>query len=89
MLRDLGRLRRRLAARLALDHDVEVDELVAQGGHVVLEAEGVLARGVRGEDVVALPLAFAVEQDLLVRVLDVKVNVEGAAGLDLWTMNRC
>ena len=72
-----------VAAGLALDHDVKVDELLGEGGHVVLEAEGIFANGVGGEDVVALALARAVEEDLLVRVFDFKVDVKGAAGLDL------
>lgn len=66
----------------ALDHDVEVDELLGEGGHVVLEAEGVLPNGVGGEDIVALTLALAVKYILVVRVLDLEVNVEGAAGLN-------
>jgi hypothetical protein len=83
VLRNLAGLGGSLATRFALDHNVKVDELVREGGHVVLEAEGVLADGVRRQDVVALSLALAVQQHLLVRVLDVKVNVEAAAGLDL------
>ena len=73
----------RLAPGLALDHDVEVDELLGQRRHVVLEAERVLSDRVRGEHVVALPLARAVEQDPVVWIADLEVDVELAAGLDL------
>lgn len=79
----LARLRRRLSPGLALHHDVKVDEFLGERRHVVFEAEGVLSDGVCGEDVVSLALALAVEDDLVVRVLDVKVYVERAPRLHL------
>lgn len=67
----------------ALDGDFEVDVLVSEGGHGVGEAEGVLAGGLRGEDVVALTLFFAGEDLFFGGAEDGVVDVEGAAGLDL------
>lgn len=83
MLRNLAGLSGGLAAGLALDHYVEVEELDGEGGHVVFEAEGVFADGVGGEDVVALALADTVKDDLFVGVLDVEVDVERATSLNL------
>lgn len=82
MVRNLARLRRRLSPRLALDHDVEVDELLGERGNVVREAKGVLADGVRGEHEVALALARAGEDVLRGGVGDLVVDLEGATGLD-------
>lgn len=50
---------------------------------MVGEAEGVFANGVSSEDVVALTLALAVDNHVQIRICDNKVNVEGAASLDL------
>ena len=88
LLGDLGRARGRLATGLALDHDVEVDEFLGEGAHVVLEAEGVLSWCVSGEDIVALAFALAVEQDLVIGVADLEVDVEGATGLHLGGCER-
>ena len=82
MLGDLAGLCRWLAAWLAFDHNVEVDELVGKGCHIVREAEGVFARGVGGEDVVALLLRFTVQQVLVIRVSDFEVDLESRARLD-------
>lgn len=60
MVRDLTLLSGCFSTGLALDHDVKVDEFVCESGHVVLEAEGVFADCVGGEDVVALAFAFSV-----------------------------
>lgn len=76
LLRNLAGLGRCIASRLALDHDVKVDELIGKGGHVVLEAEAIFANGVCCQDIVALALAPTVEKDLLVRVLHFEVNVK-------------
>ena len=67
----------------ALDHDVEVDELLGERAHVVLEAEGVFADVVCSENVVALALAYAIEEDLVVGVLHLVVDVEGTTSLNL------
>lgn len=63
--------------------DFEVNHLVRDGAHLVVEAEAVLARLVRSEDKVALALVRAVEDGLVVGADDRVVDVEGAAGLDL------
>ena len=83
MLGDLAGLGGGLAAWLALDHDIEVNEFLSEGGHVVLEAEGVFADVVCSENVVALALAYAIEEDLVVGVLHLVVDVEGATSLNL------
>ena len=76
LVRDLPGLGGRLATGLGLDHDVKVDELLGEGGHVILEAEGVFADGVGGKDVVALSFPLAVEQDLVSGIPDFKVDVK-------------
>jgi hypothetical protein len=83
LLGDLTRLGRRLSARLGLDHDVEVDELLSERAHVVLKAERIFSDSIGGEHIVTLALALAVEENLLVRILDFEVNVKRAAGLNL------
>jgi hypothetical protein len=83
LLRQRRRFRRRHGPRFTLDHDVEVDELLAEGGHVVREAERVLADEVGGEDEVALALAFAFDDDHVRGVGDDPVDVEGTTGLNL------
>ncbi len=72
--------------RVAFNGNFEIDELVREGGHGVGEAEGVRARGLRGEDKVSLAFFFAGQDDFVTSrgwaghgVVDVK----GAAGLDL------
>ena len=79
LVRDLSGLRRGLAAGLALDHDVEVDELLGQGGHVVLEAESIFADSVGSQDVVALTFTNAIEEDFVIGILYFKVDIEGAS----------
>jgi len=73
---NLSRLCWSIVSRLALDHDVNVDEFVGKRAHVVLEAEGVFPDGVGSEDIVSLALALSIEDDLIIRVLDLKVNVK-------------
>ena len=53
------------------------------------KAEAVLSDGHCGEDVVALPVALAHEQDSVGGVGDDPVDVEGSAGLDLFGWTRC
>lgn len=84
MVCDLAGLRGRVATGFGLHHDVEVDELLGEGGHVVLKAEGVFARSVGREDIVALPLALAVKDDLLARIFHLEVDVKRATGLNLF-----
>jgi len=73
---NLSWLCRCLPARLTLHHDVEVDQLLCESRHVILEAERVLSNGIGGQNVVALPFAFAIEYDFLIWIFDVKVYVE-------------
>ncbi len=80
---NLAGLRGRIATGFGFDHDVEIDELLGERGHVVLKAEGVFAGVVGREDIVALPLALAVEDDLLIRVFHLEVDVKRATGLNL------
>lgn len=83
MVCDLTGLRGRVTTGFGLHHDVEVDKLLGEGGHVVLKAEGVFARSVGREDIVALPLALAVKDDLLARIFHLEVDVKRAPGLNL------
>jgi hypothetical protein len=70
-------------AWFALHHDVKVDELVRERGHVVFETESVFADGVRSQNVVALALALTIQHNLVVRITDFKVDVEGPSRLYL------
>lgn len=88
MLCNLPWLRGCLSARFALHHDVEVDELVCQSGHVVCEAEGVFSNSIRCEDKVSLPFSSSIEQQLVVRVLDVPIDIKCASGLYLEEFRR-
>lgn len=81
VIRNLARFRGRFAARLALNHDIEVDELLVQPARIVREAEGILARLVRGEHVVALALLLAVQDLLVAGVGDGEVDVKRPARL--------
>lgn len=63
-------------SRLALDHDIKVNELVSERAHVIFEAKGVFADGICGEDKVTLSLALAVEKNLVIRILYFIVDVE-------------
>jgi hypothetical protein len=61
---------------LTLDNNVKVDKLVGERAHVILEAKGVFADCVGGEDKVTLALALAVNENLVIGVLYFKVDVE-------------
>lgn len=76
-------LGRELGARLVLDRDLKVDELLGERGHVVAEAEAILADLVGGEDKVALSLLDTIEDDLVVRSGHLVVNIERTSGLHL------
>jgi len=76
MLGNLASLGGSVPPGLAFDCDIKVDELLGQGGHVVLEADGVFANCVGCEDVVALTFFFAGEEGFVVWVSDVVVYVE-------------
>lgn len=58
------------------DHDIKVDEFLCKRRHVVLEAKGIFSNGVGGEHVVTLSFPLAVEKGLLIRVADLKVDIE-------------
>ena len=76
MFLNLSRLRWGFTSRFALDHDVDVDEFVGKCAHIVLEAEGVFPDSVGREDIVSLALALYIEDDLITRLLYLKVNVK-------------
>lgn len=48
LVRDLARFCWSLSSRFTLNHDIKVQQFLGEGGHVVLEAEGVFADGVSG-----------------------------------------
>ena len=66
----------------ALDHDVEIDEFLGEGRHVVFEAEGVFAYCVCGKDIVTLTFVFTVEDVFVIWVFEFKVYFERTARLD-------
>lgn len=53
VIRDLTWLGCNLSPWFALDHDVKVEQLVGQRGHVIFETKGVFSDGVRGQDIVS------------------------------------
>ena len=59
---DLARLGCNLSPWFALDHDVKVEQLVRQRGHVVFEAEGIFSDSVRRKDIVPGTLALSIEE---------------------------
>lgn len=59
--------------------NLEVDELVGDGAHLVVEAKLVVADLVAGEDKVALTLLLALGDDLPRRGVDLEVNIERAS----------
>lgn len=67
----------------AAHSDLEVDELLGVGAHVIVEAELVLSGLVGGEDKVALAFLLAIEDDLRVGAGYFVVDVERTSRLDL------
>lgn len=63
--------------------DLEVDELLGEGTHFVVEAERVVTRLLRCKDKVSLSLLLARENDLAVRALNLVIDIERTAGLHL------
>lgn len=63
--------------------NLEINKLLGECAHLVVEAERVLANLVRREDEVALTLLFAVQDDLLVGGLHNIVDIERTTGLHL------
>ena len=77
-----------ISSWLAFYGDVEVDQFLGQRRHIIFEAEGVFADMVGSEDVVTLALAYAVEENLVVGILHLVVDIEGASSLDLYSIRR-
>jgi hypothetical protein len=61
----------------------EIDKLLRECAHLIIETESVFSRLARGEDEVTLSLLFAVQDDLVPRSYNLVVNIEGASCLDL------
>lgn len=59
--------------------NLEVDELVGDGAHLVVEAKLVVTDLVAGEDEVALALLLALRDDLARRGVDLEVDIERAS----------
>lgn len=72
-----------LGARLVLDSDLEIDKLLGEGTHLVIEAERVIADNVGGEDKVSLSLLLTVHDDLAIGTLNNVVDVKRTTRLDL------
>lgn len=64
--------------------NLEVDHLLGERRHFIVEAERVLAIALGSEDVVTLSLLGSVQDDLAARRSHGVVDIEGAAGLDLF-----
>jgi hypothetical protein len=63
--------------------DLEIDHLLCESRHLVVEAEAVFAFVVRREDEIALALLRPVQYRLLIGAYDGEVDIKGASGLDL------
>jgi hypothetical protein len=63
----------------AFDGNLEVDELVGEGGHGVGETEGIGAGRLRSEDEIALPFFLTGHNLLIVGTDHIVVNVKGAS----------
>ena len=64
---------------------LKIDNLLGKRGHLVVEAESILAAALGCEDEVALSLLLAAENDFVARRGDGVINIERATGLDLHT----
>lgn len=64
--------------------EFEIDHLFCKGGHVIVEATTIFTRLVGREDKIALSFLGPFQDDLLVRSDDAVVDIERAAGLDLF-----
>lgn len=53
VIRDLTNLGRNFSPWFALDHDVKVEQLVGQRGHIIFETEGIFSDSVRSQDIVS------------------------------------
>ena len=75
---------RRLTGCWAKTHrDFEIDRLIANGAHLVIETELIFAGFVGREDEISLTLFRAIEDDFTGGREDLVVDVEGTASLDL------
>jgi hypothetical protein len=72
-----------LGAGFVLDSNLEVDVLLGKSTHLVVEAEGVVADDVGGEDEVALSLLFTIQNNLAIGTLNNVVDIERTTRLDL------
>lgn len=64
-------------------HYIKVHKFLCEAGHVVFKAECILSDVIGGEYVIALPFSSTVQDNDIPRVLYIKINIEGATGLDL------
>lgn len=83
VIRNLARLCCNFSPWFALDHDVKVEQLVRQRGHVIFKTERKFSNSVRRQDIVPRTFALPIKKQLFVGVFNVKVNVERASCLDL------
>lgn len=64
--------------------NLEVDEFLGKCAHLVVEAERVVSNQLRSEDEVALPLFFALQDDLSTGTLDEVVDIKRTTRLNLY-----
>lgn len=65
--------------------DLEIDHLLGESAHLIVEAEAVFAHVKRCEDKIALSLLGAVENDFVCGADNRVVDIERASGLHLFT----
>jgi hypothetical protein len=63
--------------------NLEIDHLLGESRHLVVETEGVLSNTLGSEDEVTLAFLCPIQDDLAARCGDGVVDIEGSAGLDL------
>lgn len=65
------------------DSNLEIDVFLGESAHIVIEAEGVFADLLGGEDEVALSLFLAIHDNLTIGTLDGIVDIKRTTGLNL------
>lgn len=63
--------------------DFEIDEFLLESTHVVIEAETILSHLLRRKHEITLPLFRPIHYNFFIWSLDLVVDIERAAGLDL------
>lgn len=58
------------------DHDIEIDQLLREGRHIVGETEGILSQEMGRENVITLPFAFSFNDDYVGWICNSPIDIE-------------